>query len=1084
MTKDSFIIGGTVTAVKPSPSSVPQPYLGEVTVDASFDWGESKSFALEVGIAAGIQPAQGSDVDAPALLSGSIKYDSSKKTWDFSASLSSLKASTLAEFFESDAKAHVYPLIDSIAVNEMEVKYTYEPVTEGPDKGKSVSSTFSITGDLVIAQLRLGLVFKHDKDGFDFTATLDPTSQDATIGDALSAILGPDGIELPPFVANMKIVGSDENAFKLEIKKKITKVKEINVTSFQFLAKVNVGNLHIDFAQLHSTAWGEDSPSKRLIRATVDGFPHAEVDVPLIGKLEQPIDELCFLWVQDPPQKSQKPSVGRQGGLTRMDVALLDDGLPAKLLVKDKVKVAEQKDTDLLVAAGCHFAVIVHSPTGEKSCLLDYVFLKPKESGTVVTTPRDQAPAMSPATSVSTRADASDADEGGPSAQAPFKKKTGPLSISNIGIKYKNKRLVIMFDATFAMGPVGFSLLGFSLEAEFETLDKVPNIHASIEGMAAAFDKPPLTISGVIRHGNDSGMDYYAGGLIVGWVPYQFQAAGFFGTVTPNATPNKPFKSIFVFAKLDGPLITLEFAEITGVCGGFGYNSNVRLPAADEIYKFPFVSSNDIGGADNALEVLQKIIDPSPAGWFQPMDDMYWLALGMKVDAFQMLSIDAVVVAQFGASVKLGIFAVALADIPTAASPIKFAHVELGISAVADFDYGVLKVESQLSPRSYIFSEQCHLTGGSALYYWFDAPHADRSSIGNFVFTLGGYHQAFAVPAGYPNPPRLGISWSLGSNLSISGEAYFAITPKVCMGGGRLHAAFSAGPIEAWFDAFADFLINYKPFYFNAAAGIAVGVRFNIDILFIHTHISVEIGAQLYLWGPPLAGRVHVDLWIAAFDINFGRDKSDDQIVHLYAFYQLVLQSSSSSSSMASAARTVGGSATASMITAAGEGDASSAALAESDPVVPKNEGHNFLAQSGLLNPNEKAERPQNDDWIVRAGTFSFVVGCKMAVNAVKTDPNGTPILTYGDQASGIDVFSKPMKLRSPMTSTVVVDIRQDGVSQADQGWQYDKYIKNVPTGLWAKCKSCHCALVAVFSQPFHLCIPSLACLPSVSSLH
>ncbi|GIK07133.1 hypothetical protein Aspvir_002788 [Aspergillus viridinutans] len=97
-------------------------------------------------------------------------------------------------------------------------------------------------------------------------------------------------------------------------------------------------------------------------------------------------------------------------------------------------------------------------------------------------------------------------------------------------------------------------------------------------------------------------------------------------------------------------------------------------------------------------------------------------------------------------------------------------------------------------------------------------PKLSASKPGDFVFTLGGYHQAFVIPAGYPNPPRLGISWTLGSNISVSGQAYFAITPKVCMGGGRLHASFSAGPIEAWFDAFADFLINYKPFRFIASA--------------------------------------------------------------------------------------------------------------------------------------------------------------------------------------------------------------------------------------------------------------------------
>ena len=116
------------------------------------------------------------------------------------------------------------------------------------------------------------------------------------------------------------------------------------------------------------------------------------------------------------------------------------------------------------------------------------------------------------------------------------------------------------------------------------------------------------------------------------------------------------------------------------------------------------------------------------------------------------------------------------------------------------------------------------------------------------------------------------------------------------MGGGRLHAAFSAGPIEAWLDAFANFLINYEPFYFTAEAGVAVGVRFNLDLLFVHTHISAEIGATLTLWGPPVAGRVHVNLWVHAFDINFGdRDEKPGE-VKLEPFFQLLQQSAQAGS--------------------------------------------------------------------------------------------------------------------------------------------------------------------------------------------
>lgn len=75
-----------------------------------------------------------------------------------------------------------------------------------------------------------------------------------------------------------------------------------------------------------------------------------------------------------------------------------------------------------------------------------------------------------------------------------------------------------------------------------------------------------------------------------------------------------------------------------------------------------------------------------------------------------MISLDAVVVMHFGQAIKLGPFAVALVDIPTAASEFKFAHFELGIALVVDLDYGTFKAEAQLSPNSYILNPNCHPT--------------------------------------------------------------------------------------------------------------------------------------------------------------------------------------------------------------------------------------------------------------------------------------------------------------------------------------------------------------------------------------
>ncbi|KAL8372578.1 hypothetical protein RB595_002087 [Gaeumannomyces hyphopodioides] len=1070
-----FAIGGAITAGTPSLSKVPQPQLGELALDAKFDWDASKKFTLDLQIGAALYPSEHSKHPAPALLRGALHYEdvNGQRIWRLGASLSGLYASTLAEFFDEDSKDHVLPLIDSIMVKDLTVDYTYVSVAKpslagGTSDGSkppatvSAASELKIRGTLLISVFELALSYDYKAGSWTFVATVNPQDKAATIGDVIMGLLDlEDGdLELPAFVANTPFAAKAD-ALRLSIVKQkkpaaitdgrpLTDLKPVP-SSFQLLLRLRFGGdtlgLSLAFAQLQSTDWGADARPKRLVKVALLGLP--AVDVPLVGNITQPFDQLYFLWVQDPPPKtaSAKPRVA---GLTRKDILQINEGFEAdnQLIVKDKFK--EQNPADLLLGAGCHVAVITKNDAGEKTCLLSYEFMKPK--------PATARPALLSADMHALAAGADKAeDDSGSSATAPFKKKAGPLSISNIGLKYKDKKIRIQFDAMFDLGPLAFSLIGFSIGVDIKTLDDLPSLDVQIEGLAAVFNKPPLTIAGIIRHGNTGELDYYAGGLVVGFVPYQFMAAGFYGSATPK--DGAPFTSIFVFAKLNGPLITLEFAEISGITGGFGYNSSVRLPRPEEIADFPFVAPTALSGADDVLDVLIRLTDPGPAGWFKPQNDTYWFAAGMKISAFQMISLDAVVLVQFGTSVKLAIFGVAVADIPTAASPLKYAHVELGIGVVVDFDYGVLKAEAQLSPRSYVLHPDCHLQGGAALYYWFDAPRADPSTVGQFVFTLGGFHQAFEVPVGYPNPPRLGISWQVGRCLSISGQAYFAITPKACMGGGRLKAVFQAGPIKAWFDAWADFLINYKPFHFMAEAGISVGCEFEVDLGFVSFTLSIELGARLYLWGPPVAGRVHVDFWVASFDIDFGDSDADWHPVGLVQFYELVLQAGEKQPTVAAPKALMADDAEEEIVSPM------AASAVPAVPIRPKNEGHVFLPQSGLLNPSEGYEKEPNPEWVVRAGTFSFVIGCKMAVNSVRLDRVGDfdpeaeddgvtdLLMSYGSPDAGLDVFGKPMRLLSPMESTLTFQISQAKVAGGQARWRVEEHIKSVPRGLWSKYK-------------------------------
>lgn len=74
------------------------------------------------------------------------------------------------------------------------------------------------------------------------------------------------------------------------------------------------------------------------------------------------------------------------------------------------------------------------------------------------------------------------------------------------------------------------------------------------------------------------------------------------------------------------------------------------------------------------------------------------------------------------------------------------------------------------------------------------------------------------------------------------------------MGGALIHVTLGFGPIEAWLDASMDALVNFHPLHYIVDFSVTIGVSFNIDVLFIHIHISASVGAWLHIEGPEFGG--------------------------------------------------------------------------------------------------------------------------------------------------------------------------------------------------------------------------------------
>jgi hypothetical protein len=88
-----------------------------------------------------------------------------------------------------------------------------------------------------------------------------------------------------------------------------------------------------------------------------------------------------------------------------------------------------------------------------------------------------------------------------------------------------------------------------------------------------------------------------------------------------------------------------------------------------------------------------------------------------------------------------------------------------------------------------------------------------------------------------------------------------------------MEATYGPDWIQVWFTAYTDFLLSWDPFYYDISAGVSVGAKFVIHTCFIacvDIDISVSLGAQLQIQGPPLNGTVTVNLDVASVTVTFG----------------------------------------------------------------------------------------------------------------------------------------------------------------------------------------------------------------------
>ena len=684
-------------------------------------------------------------------------------------------------------------------------------------------------------------------------------------------------------------------------------------------------------------------------------------------------------------------------------------------------------DMKPVLRAGHHFIVV-----SEGKVVLDHLFggkPSPTRNPQPALPERPDQPRVTAPATTSTAVKATEQDSG--ATFGSQKRSAGAISVSSVGIQVKNNFIYILIDAKVRLGVIEMSFEGFgvgiTLSKITKPLELLPDdFDVVISGLGVMYDVPPIMIAGGFKKESTPTYESFMGGLVVTIPPYSITAVGAY-----RRTFSPDFKSVFLFGRLDGPLFTIGFAEVSGVAISFGYNYSIRSPRGNDVEFFPLLAKQD-PTSNNPMDMIIGNSPSSFSSWLTAKQDSYFFSIGMKADAMQTITLEVALIFSIGVgSFKIDMVGRGTIALPPAKTkgmkpPISYLYAELGIVATLDIA-GSLIIEAQLSQNSYVLSPFCHLKGGFALCYWFgNSPFA-----GDFVFSLGGYHPAYKPPKYWPVPPRVGIAWEISSVLKVGGEAFFAITPNAAMAGGRLFARFRAGPIFADFEAWAQFLINFTPkLFFMAEIGIRVNVGVRIDIGIITIKISGTVGADLYLEGPPIGGYVNVRILFVKFKIYFGDSGKQKPI----PFEEWL-----------GAVRKPG------LTGAPDSGNANSPASSPDIIVVA-------LSAGAATEAISKASQDTGYRWAVRAASFRFRVESKMPVGDATIDSDlSTPIDSIEKRTEDKDtkIYARLTQSLTPLHSELTVKVIRPEDADRDTGnkWRILPIEKRLPAALWGKCK-------------------------------
>ena len=205
-------------------------------------------------------------------------------------------------------------------------------------------------------------------------------------------------------------------------------------------------------------------------------------------------------------------------------------------------------------------------------------------------------------------------------------KQFGPVQFKRIGVGYQNNTLWLLMDMTLGFAVLTIAANGLGIGSPLTSFS--PRGH--LDGASLAVNDPAVRVDGVLLAvaSLPSGVTQeYLGEVTIAFEPYLIAAVASYARLNGHS-------SIFIFADVTGEFGGPPAFYVTGFMGGFGYNSQLTLPAPDKVYTFPFIAGFDdpaiFGSNPTPLDVLDVLSGRGGApAWVTPSMGENWIRPGL-----------------------------------------------------------------------------------------------------------------------------------------------------------------------------------------------------------------------------------------------------------------------------------------------------------------------------------------------------------------------------------------------------------------------------------------------------------------------